>query len=55
MNKLFAALGITTLAVLATFSFIKRNKKTIKKIRMTDLIGNTPLIYIKSLSEALGC
>ena len=55
MNKLLVALGITTLAALVTFSLLKRKKKTIQKKRMIDLIGNTPLIYLKSLSEALGC
>ena len=30
-------------------------KTPIKKKSMIDLIGNTPLVYIHSLSEALHC
>lgn len=37
-------------------NILKKSKKNeIKRIRMIDLVGNTPLIYLKSISELCGC
>ena len=56
MNK--TTVTISGLAILGFISLLflsKKKKKEIPKKRMIDLIGKTPLIYIKSLSEALNC
>lgn len=49
------ASGLALIGLLSFLLISKRKKKQIVKRRMIDLIGHTPLIYIKSLSEALNC
>lgn len=56
MNKnIIVAASAVIAGLIALIALTKRKKKQIVKKRMIDLIGKTPLIYIKSLSDALGC
>ncbi|CAD8181555.1 unnamed protein product [Paramecium octaurelia] len=45
-------MGTSILAVTITYSYLRRRQ--IPKKRLADIIGNTPLIYLKSLSEQTG-
>jgi hypothetical protein len=51
---LIAILGYS-LGLISSKIYSKLHFKTAKKKGLVDLIGNTPLIYLKSLSKLCGC
>lgn len=54
MKKLWLKVLMGTSILAAAFACSYLKKKQIPKKRLTDIIGNTPLIYLKSLSEQTG-
>jgi len=47
--------SVVSLGILLYIKKKVQKSKTIKKTLLLELIGNTPLIYLKNLSEALNC
>lgn len=46
---------VATLTVGLLFVISRKRPRKIKKCLLSDLVGNTPLIYLRSLSELCGC
>lgn len=51
----YSLIGIAVAGITAVSIWKYRRSREIKKVSVGDLIGNTPLIYLPSLSKAAGC
>jgi len=48
------AVGLLGLAALGLTRFYLCRRKTVEKVQLMDIVGNTPLIYLPKLSKAAG-